>query len=369
MPFAVVREGFITRRGAAQGPGAVAVGPRTVLLPGGDVLCSCMLTAGLGTNDFVPVLYRSSDLGTTWTEQGTVWPHLRSAWSIFASLSRDAAGRLFLFGSRTPIDTPGEPFWSEATQGLKENELVWASSPDGRTWTDPRPIPPAFPGAAEAPGPLCVTRGGRWLGPYSPYNTFDPAVRVVRNQVLAACSDDAGQSWFHVPMLRFGDADSGGAEAWVIELSDGRQLATCWQVGPPGRGDHPNAFALSHDGGRTWTPTASTGILGQATALAALPGGRALFAYNQRRHGEVGVWLAVVRPTDADFGLEINEIAWRAETPTRSGTSGEHLGWSDFAFGEPSVTVLPGGTLLVALWCLQPSGRGIRYVQLQLSGY
>jgi hypothetical protein len=364
MPLALLQTGFITRRDNVRGPGSVAVGPRTVVLPGGDLLCSCMLTAGLGTNDFVPVLFRSGDLATTWVDQGPVWPHLQSAWSISASASRDLTGRLFLFGSRTPIDTPRESFWSEATQGLKANELVWASSADGRTWTDPQPIPQGFPGAAEAPGPLCVA-GRRWLGPYSPYNTFDPALRVVRNRVLVATSDDEGRNWQHGPMLSFADTDSGGAEAWVIELSDGRLLATCWQVGSPGRGDYPNAFTLSHDGGRTWTPTCSTGILGQATALAALPDGRALFVYNQRRHGEVGVWLAVVRPTDADFGVERNEIIWRAETSTRSGTSGEHEGWNDFAFGEPSVTVLPDGTLLVALWCLQPSGRGIRYIKLR----
>ena len=40
--------------------------------------------------------------------------------------------------------------------------------------------------------------------------------------------------------------------------------------------------------------------------------------------------------------------------------------WSDFAFGEPSITVVPDGTLLVTLWCIQPSGQGIRYVKLKL---
>src|SRR5581483_8958022 len=102
-----------------------------------------------------------------------------------------------------------------------------------------------------------------------------------------------------------------------------------------------NAYALSDDGGRTWTPTRSTGIRGQSTALAALPDGRALFVYNQRRHGEIGVWLALVQPTDTDFGIEANEIVWKAQTGTQSGSSGEHTEWEDFSFGEPSVTLLP----------------------------
>jgi len=121
----------------------------------------------------------------------------------------------------------------------------------------------------------------------------------------------------------------------------------------------------SHDSGRTWSPTRSTGILGQSTALAALPDGWALFVYNQRRHGEPGVWLALVRPDDRDFGVEANEIVWRAQTRTQSGTSGDHAEWGDFSFGEPSVTVLPDHTLLLALWCIQPAGRGLRYVKLR----
>jgi hypothetical protein len=368
MRFVTLREGFVTERSADPGPGAVAAGPRTVVLPNGEVLCSCMLTSKLTTNDFVTMLYRSADGGVTWAEQGPLWPDWKDRWSSFVSVSRDAAGSVYAFGSRCPIDTPGETFWSDATQGIKPNELIWTRSTDGgRTWTERAVVPMPIPGAAEAPGPLCVTRGGRWLGPYSPYNTFDPNVAVDRNQVVVVASDDRGQTWWHASMLRFDDRASTAAEAWVVELADGRLLGTGWHLNQRDGSDYPNAYALSHDGGSTWTPTRSTGIRGQSTALAALPDGRGLFLYNQRKHGEVGVWLAVVRPSETDFGVEANEIVWRAETPTRRGTSGEHSAWEDFSFGEPSVSVLPNDTLLVTLWCIQPSGRGIRYVHLKPS--
>ena len=106
--------------------------------------------------------------------------------------------------------------------------------------------------------------------------------------------------------------------------------------------------------------------MGQSTALAALPGGRALFIYNQRKHGEVGIWLAVVNPTDSNFGVESNEIVWKAQTATQSSSSGGHSEWTDFAFGEPSVTPLQDGTLLVTFWCAQPSGKGVQYVKLAM---
>lgn len=344
----------------------IAVGPRLAVLSDGQVLCSWMQNSATGVNDFVPMLSRSHDLGQHWSEPTPVWPHLQDQWSVFASVSRDTAGQLFLFGTRTRIDQPGESFWSDATQGLKQNELIWARSSDGgQRWTEPTPIPMPIPGAAEAPGALCATRTARWLVPYSPCKTFDPQLKVERQQVLVVYSDDAGRTWRHSAMLRFDDSQSSGAEAWVVELSDGRLLGTCWHVSHAGAA-LPNVFAISHDGGTTWMLTCSTGILGQSTALTSLPDGRALLVYNQRQHGDPGVWLAVVRPTDTDFGIEHHEIVWRAETRTRSATSGDLAEWTDFSFGEPSVAVLPDGCLLVVLWCQQPSGIGIRFVHLEL---
>ena len=75
--------------------------------------------------------------------------------------------------------------------------------------------------------------------------------------------------------------------------------------------------------------------------------------------------LCIAVVTGTDFGIESNEIIWRAETPTQGKTSGEHSSWTDFAFGAPSVVVLPDGMWLVTLWCIQPSGSGVRYVKVQ----
>jgi hypothetical protein len=366
MRITTLDTGFVAQCSANERASSIAIGSRAVVLPDGTLLCSFMRSAKTATNDFLPVLCRSSDLGRTWTDEGPIWPHLRDHWSLFVAISRDAAGRLFLFGARTPIDVPGESNWSDATHGLKQNELIWSTSSDlGRTWAEPTVIPMPIPGSAETPGPLCVTRAGRWLVPYSPYNTFDPSVEVDRSQVVVMWSDDAGRTWRHTSMLRFADPQTSAAEAWVVELSDGRLLATCWHIADRG-GELPNAFGISHDQGETWGTTRSTGILGQSTALAPWTDGRAVFLYNQRKHGEPGVWLAVVRPTDDEFGIEHNEIVWRAETPTCTASSGDLSEWSDFSFGEPSATLLDDGTWLVTLWCIQPSGTGIRYVRLKI---
>jgi sialidase-1 len=367
MEYRVLHEGFVCQLEPGA-PDAVACGSRAVVTVRGELVCSYMVQSALGINDFKPMLSRSSDGGVTWRQQGPIWPRLQPTYSIFGSISRAPDGAICFFGSRTPIDRPGEPFWSESTNGIKANELIWArSDDDGMTWTAPAPVAMPIPGSAEAAGPMCATRAGRWACCYSPYNTFDPEVVVERNQVVCLSTGDGGQTWSHAAMLRFPDNDSWAAEAWVVELADGRLLGAAWhsnqRLGP----SLPNAYALSRDGGQTWSPTRSTGILGQSSALAALPDGRALFIYNQRQHGEVGVWMAVVRPTETDFGIEANAIVWRSPTRTQDGTAGEFNDWTSYSFGEPAVVLLPDGTLLAVFWCVQNGIGAIRCVKLQLT--
>ena len=364
--FDTLDKGFITKREPA-GPAPVAAGSRCAVAANGELVCTYSVQSALGVNDFVPTVARSTDDGRTWTEEGPIWPGLADRFSINGNVSRAPSGELFIYGIQIPIDVPGESFWSQETNGMKQNDIFWAKSTDnGRTWSEPAVILKPTPGSAEAPGAMCVTRTGRWLACYAPYRTFDPAVVVDRRQIVVMGGDDQERTWSGQPMLRFAEQHSSGAEAWVIELADGRLLGTCWHINEGDGGDYPNAYALSTDGGDSWGPTRSTDILGQSTGLAALPDGRALFIYNQRKHGEPGVRLAVIDPTEEDFGVEADELIWRAEVPTQTGTSSEHTEWQDFAFGEPSVSVLPGGELLATLWCIQPSGQGIRFVRLRL---
>ena len=110
---------------------------------------------------------------------------------------------------------------------------------------------------------------------------------------------------------------------------------------------------------------AHTGLVGQATSLAPVANGRVLVAYNQRVEPDSGVWLAVLEPADDDAGVVRAGPAWLAQQSTHSDGSTGHDAWTDFAFGEPSVTVLPGDDVLITLWCDQPSGKGVRFVKLE----
>lgn len=370
MNFTLLSEGLVTRRLPTDST-PVAAGPRCVVADNGDLVCSYMLQSKLGINDFVPVISRSGDGGKTWREQGPIWPRIAEGYSLLVNISRAAGGDLFLFGSQNKIDTPGESFWSDATQGLKQTRMVWASSADhGQTWSEPRVIPQLLPGSHEAPGPLAVTRDGNWVGPYSPYNTFDPNEKIEREHVVALVSPDRGKTWTYRSMIRFEQKPSGGAEAWCVELADGRLLGTAWHLDhTPGdnKEEYPNKFALSRDGGLTWSKAASTGTMGHTTALAALPDGRALFLNVRRKPAsEVGIWLAVCKPTESDLGIQHNQLVWTVNKATQDNTSPEHFNWTSFNFGEPCVTVLPDGTLQVFYWVVAATHSGIGWVKLKM---
>jgi hypothetical protein len=336
-----------------------------VVTDDGELVCTYVLRSGAGKPDYTPHQSRSYDGGQTWTAEGPVWPGLVGRASISVALSRTRSGDLLLYGTSTPVDDGDETWWDGERQALKQNALIWARSADaGRTWPQPDVIPMPIPGAAEAPGPMTQTRAGRLVAVYAPYNTFDPSVEVDRNQIVLVKSDDDGRTWSHTSMLRFPDPEGGGAESWVVELADRRLVGTAWNMSLATGRDEPIPFGVSHDGGDTWSQTRSTGIRGQATSLAPLPDGRVLLAYNQREQPDPGVWLALADPSDHDFGVQRIGPAWLAEQATRNSADSGHDAWTDFSFGEPSVTLLPDGDVMVTLWCAQPSGTGIRYIRL-----
>ncbi len=365
MAYKIVSEGFLWQR-----PGKdalVAAGARIVTLASGVVVCSFMQQSKIGINDFVPVLSSSQDEGKTWSAPREMWPHLKGKWSIFGSVSVGGDGLLYFAGKRIPIDVAGESFWSDANHGIKANELVWAKSGDGgKTWTEPAVIPMKIAGSAEAAGPMCVTREGTWLYVYAPYNTFDPAVKVDRNQLALMRSTDQGKTWEYLPAMRYAEETSNSAEAWVIQLSDGRLISSCWHTDWKSKSDYPNPYVVSSDQGKTWTPVRRVGTDGQTVSLKAIEGGKALLVYNMRRSDKPGVRMAELAPKGDGFEIKSDQAIWYAPQATQDGSSVDHDNWTSFAYGEPSVTMTKGGDLLAVIWSIEPRDfGGIRLIRLR----
>ena len=117
--YRTVREGFVASD-------ILAAASRVVVTDDGRLICAYMVRSGAGVADFVPHLATSGDGGRTWEERRVIWPHLVGVASISCALSRSRAGDLYLYGTSTPIDEPGESWWDGTRQAMKQNELLWA---------------------------------------------------------------------------------------------------------------------------------------------------------------------------------------------------------------------------------------------------
>ena len=341
-------------------PGRATSGPRTALLPDGSLICTFMLQTQTGSNDFTPMAAYSKD-GSVWSESQPVWPELAGKKSVFVSVRPTADGRLSLAGKMFPIDQPGEFFWSDEVGGMKENQLVFSLSGDGRSFPLPQVVDLPFYGSAEQPGGMLVDADGTMSMVYAPYPTIEQRGETDTSSLVLMRSTDGGQTF---QGSKFGHVDTPSlyAESWIVRLSDGRLMVSSWQTASS---EAPDQYFLSSDNGATFSGPHAMPFRGQTTALTPGPGGTVLVAYNQRKEDPAGVWLAVAKPDENGFHLITNEPVWKASETTQTGaSSGEFDQWTDFAFGEPHVSILPDQTLLVTLWYQQGDTKGIRYVRL-----
>ena len=132
------------------------------------------------------------------------------------------------------------------------------STDGGRTWEEP------VDSIASAPHGPIELRDGRllFLGVDAP---GEPPYRL-----LAVESVDEGRSWRRIGTVPRSPADHAVAEPHPAELPDGR-LVCLWRYQPEQLTEHRYLRQTeSNDGGRTWTETHATAILGYPAHLLTL---------------------------------------------------------------------------------------------------
>ena len=333
---------------------------RAIALPDGELLCSYSNAGGSyatgGTG-----LSRSTDGGRTWRREADILSvRVQPPVSNFLKLSRSADGSvLYAYGSRS-ADVEGAEF------GERSASAVLCSSTDrGQTWSAPVAVPMPSD-ALEISEAVLVTRTGRLLAPAA---IIEP--ERLGEQVVVAISDDGGRSWTrHAICLQDPAGVMGYLEQKLVDLGDGRLLATAWTVTMDGLVDRPNSYAMSTDDGLTWTPPRSIGTRGQTLSATPLGGDRVLLLYN-RRYGRQGVVAAIARITDTDWpilweGLLHDAAASRERAPGADAIEEMRA----FAFGFPTAVRLPDGGFLATWWASldgEPTGpTGILWARLHL---
>jgi sialidase-1 len=129
--------------------------------------------------------------------------------------------------------------------------------------------------------------------------------------------------------------------------------------------DLPNQYAISHDGGKTWTGPHSTGISGETMAITLLPDGKIFSVY--RRMDIPGLWAKIVHIEGDKWINETDIPLWGVSDKNLTEKSSNMVqDFNELRFGAPSVILLPDNTIYIAFWCYEKSVSNIRWFKLNV---
>jgi len=333
--------------------------PQAVQLLSGDILCSFSVGGGPnvhGGTDWV----RSTDGGETWTLEGAILPPTTEPDTTNAlKLNLSADGKtIYAYGARYYRE-PGQKF------GEGRNEPILCRSTDGgHTWSAPQIIPMPCDCALEISHGMLALFPGRLLAPAATL----PSQDRLGEQVLAAISDDGGNTWpAHATVFEDHNKRYGYFEQKLAEVASGRVMAVCWTVTFGDVVDQPNSFTISNDNGSTWGPARSTGIQGQTMTPIPLGGDRLMVLYNCR-YGDQGIIMTLVTFTEETWTVHYEGMMYDArakrERPENLDTGVQEF--ETFAFGFPTAIRLQDGTYLATHWCKEDGKFGIRWTKLRI---
>jgi len=336
--------------------------PSVVCLDNGEMLASLVLGEAFEAVNCRTHIARSTDGGEHWTLEGWLYPgtrdRLTSDSARLTALPGGEVVALMIRADRT--DHPDDGLASHETLGFVPTDLLLGRSLDyGRTWDIPPPLTPPLIGPSfELCAPVTPLSDGRWLLPTSTWRGWD-GYCPHGTRMVAFVSRDFGRSWptyldiMHQPGIIFW-------ESKILELRDGRLLAVAWAYDESAGQDLPNQYCVSHDGGATWTPPASTGLQGQTLTPFLLDDGRILSVY--RRMDVPGLWANLSTLDGESWTNDAAEPLWGHHAVGLTGDA-ENMAqnFNVLRFGAPCITRLHDGTLFIAFWCYEDCVANIRW--------
>lgn len=343
--------------------------PSVALLPNNELLATFDLGEAFESADNHVHLARSSDNGKTWRMEGRVYPGTKDRLtSDGARLTILPDGEAVIYMMRCDRSAhPDDGLANEKTLGFVPTELLLLRSRDGgHTWSDPAPLTPPLVGPSfELCCPIVPLRSGRWILPTATWPGWDGncpnGIKMV-----ALVSDDRGQSWPRYWNVM--QEPKGRVFFWeskILELPDGRLLAVAWTYDDKAKKDRPNQYAISTDGGATWSPPRSTGLQGQTLTPILLPDGRILCVY--RRMDKVGLWANVSRLDKDKWVNEAEAPLWgHGAAKLTATTKNMTHNFNVLRFGAPCIVRLRNGTLFVAFWCYEDCVSNIRWFKFKI---
>jgi hypothetical protein len=247
------------------------IGPGTIVLDNGEILMAAPW--GRPPTNFeqlaatfpVPMLYRSTDGGRTWREQG----RLKIEWSLKGMVSDQGISFLRLEDGRLAVVLPRH------VQGLHGGGVpaISFSSDDGATWSPAKMLIEEDDAYYVMNDRLIQLQSGRLLLPVSRKGGKSEGDQ---DESLAMLSDDGGATWRLSRGRARLEKPRGMQEPCAVELADGRVRL----LARTGAGSIHTS--ISADGGETWSEPEPTTLESACSSLALrrAPDGRLVCLYN-----------------------------------------------------------------------------------------
>lgn len=344
--------------------------PSIVTMPDGEMLASLCLAEAFEAVDMHVWLARSVDCGATWTMERRLTPETPGRLTSDACrLTAMPDGEVVAFVVRHDrTEHPDEGLTNVENMGFVPTELLLMRSADGgHTWSVPETMAPPLVGPSfELCSPITLLRDGRWLLPTATWRGWSGECPNGM-RTIALVTHDRGITWPEwMPVFGEPGASILHFESKVVELPDGRLVGIAWGYDEANSSDLPNQYTVSEDGGRTWSPPRSTGLIGQTLAPFVLPDARILSVY--RRIDRPGLW-ASISSLDGDRWLnEAEAPLWGAGAAGLT-SSGENMAqnFHVLRFGAPCVHRAPDGSVYVAFWCYEDCVSNIRWIRMAVN--
>lgn len=363
----VLNTGLIYRNPKPHVRSVHAYFPSVVAMDDGEMLATIVLAEAFEAADLRTHVCRSGDHGETWQLEGPIYPGTTERLTSDASrLTYLGGGELVAFMVRHDrTDHPDEGLTNPENLGFVPTELMLLRSSDcGRTWTEPEPFTPPLVGPAfELCSPITVLQEGRWALPTSTWPDWDGNCPNGARMV-ALVSHDEGRTWpAYWDVMHEPEGRVFFWESKIVEFEDGRLLAVAWVYDDVAGKDRPNQYAVSKDGGETWSPPMSTGLSGQTLTPLVLDEDRVLGVY--RRMDKPGLWANVLHFEQDQWINDGDSPIWGAGVSGLTGASGNMVqNFNVLRFGAPCMTRLADGTIFLAFWCYEDCVGVIRWFKL-----
>jgi len=365
----ILKTGLIYRNPKPHVHSVHAYFPSVVMMDNGEMLATFVLGEAFESADLAAHVARSSDGGETWHHEGPIYPGTKTrVTSDTVRITSLPGGKVVAFMARHDRTRHlNEGLSNPKTLGFVPTELLLLRSRDyGRTWSRPALLIPPLAGPSfEMCSPIVRLKDGRWLLPTSTWSGWNGECPEGMKMVCLI-SRDRGKAWpTHADVMRDPRQHVIYWESKIIEMPDGTLVAIAWAYDGHLKKDLPNQYAVSRDGGRTWTPPQSTGLVGQTLTPHLLPDGRILCVY--RRIDKPGLWAAIVRYEQNHWAVTSHTPLWGT---TVSGLTAHGANMSDnfsvLRFGAPTIAALPDGLVFTAFWCYEECVSVIRWFTLQV---